>query len=236
MERLKYQHYEDFQRIVEEELKEIKTLTDYNSWIKKIIDNLNDTYNPNDLMKLFVLATDTTLDVTKKYNSQKKALNLLRDWVVQHPIRDRAFTKICMEYLVKTKNITGDTVFNILDILDIMGVDLRGEHKDDEDWLRMIIFRFENLKNQKGESVKLIVERIILEAKEINTIELISTLREIVNKAELEIGLKKDLTVKSLIELTSDNSDKEELLKLMRAFPINLPKTPILPKRRRIGD
>lgn len=235
MERLKYEHYDSFRELVKHELKNKNTVEDFNSWIDRLSNGLNGDYHPNDLMKLFILATDRTIIIPKKYKGeiQKKSMNALKNWVVQHPIRDRAFTRVCMEYLVKTKEISSDLVFNILEILDIMGVDFRGEHKIDEEWLHFVRFRFysSNWVTTDGRTVDEVIKGIIQEGKTVyirDVTNFLTTLVEITESNNIDPD-GSDSTVGSLFEDIS----KDNHIKVRECFCVNRRESKVgsLPKK-----
>ncbi len=213
MERLRYKHYKEFQEIVEKELANKTNLIDYESWVTRLANNLNGNYHPNDLMKLFVFATDCRINIPVEYKCelQQKALDALRDWVVQHPVKDRKFTKICMEFLGHPTEVSSFVVQDIIDILRIMGVDLRGEHKSDEDWLDVINYRFGTWKTKDGRVIREVIPEIIKEAK---VFELTELCKGIIQET-------KDVKL-------SGNVKVREFLAIRRADP-NIPNT--IPKR-----
>ncbi len=159
MERLNYENYNEFASMVEKESKNKKTNVDFNSWILRLSNNLNGTYHPNDLMKLFVLAIDVNIIFPEKHKEKLriKAMDYLRNWVIKQPILNREFTRICMKYIVKTElgKIDIKVVYDLVEILDIMRA-----HKEDKEWLMMIGLRFGHLE-LKEETISLIIKRII---------------------------------------------------------------------------
>jgi hypothetical protein len=198
-ERLKYNNYDKYARIVEEELKNKKTEYAFKNWILRLTKGLNHTYHPNDLMKLFIIATDANISFPKeKREITRLAMSKLIEWVTQNPVEDKNFVKLCIKYVVTHPRIDSQTIIGLIKIIEIMSIDIA-----DEEWLRIISLRVGTWKDENGEKIGDLVDKIIEKEKNIGKKEQIKKLTQVLNNiVDITDTDQRELTISDLIRLT----------------------------------